>query len=124
MCTPRRTLVERFAVRQSPPKTELPANASIRGAKNKYERSLGQSRHFRRTPGTSGLGRLADILRVGRHVSKVPIPEVTGESATSGQARDDHAASLLTLDLIRAADDAPSSDSPYPTSRTVRSFNG
>ena len=52
------------------------------------------------------------------------IPEVTGESATSGQARDDHAASLLTLDLIRAADDAPSSDSPYPTSRTMRSFNG
>src|SRR6266436_4731778 len=41
MCTPRRTLVERFAVRQSPPKTELPANGSIRGAKNKYERSLG-----------------------------------------------------------------------------------
>src|ERR1700687_924627 len=41
MCTPRRTLVERFAVRQSPPKTELPANASIRGAKNKYECSLG-----------------------------------------------------------------------------------
>jgi hypothetical protein len=33
--------VERFAVRQSPPKTELPANASIRGAKNKYERNLG-----------------------------------------------------------------------------------
>src|SRR5258708_4898691 len=37
MCTPKRTLVERFAVRQSPPKTELPANASVRGAKNKYE---------------------------------------------------------------------------------------
>src|SRR5580704_5893509 len=54
----------------------------------------------------------------------LPIPEVTDESATNGQARDDHAASLLTLDLIRAADDAPSSDSPYPTSRTMRSFNG
>jgi hypothetical protein len=59
------------------------------------------------------------------HVRFVPpIPEVTGESATNGQARDDHAASLLTLDLIRAADEAPSSDSPYPTSRTMRSFNG
>ena len=85
---------------------------------------LGQSRHFARAPLTSGLPRLADIPRVSRHVRKVPIPEVTGESATSGQARDDHAASLLTLDLIRAADDAPSSDSPYPTSRTMRSFNG
>src|SRR6476620_7367992 len=38
---PGRTLAERFAVRQSPQKTELPANASIRGVKNKYERSLG-----------------------------------------------------------------------------------
>ena len=36
----------------------------------------------------------------------------------------DHAASFLTLDLDRAADDVPSSDSPYPTSRTMRSFNG
>ena len=37
---------------------------------------MGQSRHFDRTPLTSGLPRLADILRVSRHVSKVPIPEV------------------------------------------------
>src|SRR5580704_6150816 len=33
---------------------------------------------------------------------------------------DDYAASFLTLDLARAADDVPSSDSPYPTSRTMR----
>jgi hypothetical protein len=33
---------------------------------------LGQSRHFDRAPPTSGLARLADILRVIRHVSKVP----------------------------------------------------
>src|ERR1700722_20187306 len=68
--------------------------------------------------------RITDSTRASRHVRKMPVAEVTGESATSGQARDDHAASLLTLDLIRAADDAPSSDSPYPTSRTMRSFNG
>jgi len=71
-----------------------------------------------------GLPPVATVERTSRFGSFVPIPEVTGESATNGQARDDHAASLLTLDLIRAADDAPSSDSPYPTSRTMRSFNG
>jgi hypothetical protein len=32
----------------------------------------GKSRHFDRAPLTSGLPRLADILRVIRHVSKVP----------------------------------------------------
>jgi hypothetical protein len=37
---------------------------------------MGQSRHFDRTPLTSGLPRLADILWVSRHVSKVPKPEV------------------------------------------------
>ena len=41
-----------------------------------------------------------------------------------GQGMDGHAASFLAFDLNRAADDAPSSDSPYPTSRTIRSFNG
>jgi hypothetical protein len=35
--------------------------------------ALGQSRHFDRAPLTSGLPRLADILRVIRHVSNVPI---------------------------------------------------
>jgi hypothetical protein len=32
----------------------------------------GQSRHFDRTPTSSGLRRLADIFHVRRHVSKVP----------------------------------------------------
>src|ERR1700694_5204208 len=36
------------------------------------DHTLGQSRHFDRAPLTSGLPRLADILRVIRHVSKVP----------------------------------------------------
>jgi len=35
----------------------------------------GQSRHFDSAPVTSGLRQLADILRVIRHVSKVPIPD-------------------------------------------------
>ena len=34
------------------------------------------------------------------------------------------AALLACIDFTRAADDAPSSDSPYPTSRTMRSFKG
>jgi hypothetical protein len=42
---------------------------------------MGQSRHFDRTPLTSGLPRLADILWVSRHVSKVPISEVRACSA-------------------------------------------
>jgi hypothetical protein len=46
------------------------------------------------------------------------------ESAATRPRSDDQAASFLTLDLVTAADDAPSSDSPYPTSRTMRSFNG
>jgi hypothetical protein len=46
------------------------------------------------------------------------------ESAVMRPRPHDHAASFLTLDLVRAADDVPSSDSPYPTSRTMRSFNG
>jgi hypothetical protein len=33
---------------------------------------LGHSRRSDRAPFTSGLPRLADILRVGRHVSNVP----------------------------------------------------
>jgi len=37
---------------------------------------LGQSRHFGRRPTTSGLLLEADIVRAGRHVSKVPNPEV------------------------------------------------
>src|SRR5882672_6201946 len=36
----------------------------------------GQSRHFARRPTTSGLPLETDILRAGRHVSKVPKAEV------------------------------------------------
>jgi hypothetical protein len=36
---------------------------------------LGQSRHFGRRPTTSGLPLETDIVRVGRHVSKVPFPD-------------------------------------------------
>jgi hypothetical protein len=37
---------------------------------------LGLSRHFGRRPTTSGLPLETDIVRVGRHVSKVPLTEV------------------------------------------------
>jgi hypothetical protein len=38
---------------------------------------MGQTRHFERAAPTSGLPRLADILRVIRQVSKVPIGDIT-----------------------------------------------
>jgi hypothetical protein len=38
--------------------------------------SQGQSRHFDRLPLTSGLPQGADIVRAGRHLSKVPLTEV------------------------------------------------
>ena len=37
---------------------------------------MGQSRHFGRRPTTSGPPLETDIIRAGRHVSKVPTPEV------------------------------------------------
>jgi hypothetical protein len=37
---------------------------------------LGQSRHFDRAPIASGLPLRTDIGSIGRHVSKVPNPEV------------------------------------------------
>jgi hypothetical protein len=37
---------------------------------------LGHSRHFERRPVTSGLPLSTDILRVRRHVSKVPNPVI------------------------------------------------
>ena len=40
----------------------------------------GHSRRFDRRPVTSGLPRLADILRARRHVSKVPTTEVVSHS--------------------------------------------
>ena len=37
---------------------------------------VGQSRHFGRRQTTSGLPLETDIVRAGRHVSKVPHPDV------------------------------------------------
>ena len=47
---------------------------------------VGHSRHFDRAPLTSGLPRLADILRVSRHVANVPEPEVNGTQRGLGSA--------------------------------------
>jgi hypothetical protein len=49
---------------------------------------LGHSRRIDRAPFTSGLPRLADILRVSRHVSKVPATEVRlfDQLVTNGRA--------------------------------------
>jgi hypothetical protein len=41
---------------------------------------LGHSRHFGRARFTSGLPRLADIRRAGRHVPKVPNPEMASSN--------------------------------------------
>ncbi len=38
--------------------------------------AMGQSRHFDRAQLTSGLSRLADFLKVIRHVSKVPETDI------------------------------------------------
>jgi hypothetical protein len=40
--------------------------------------AMGQSRHSNLAPTTSDLPRLADIFRVHRHVSKVPISDIDG----------------------------------------------
>ena len=48
---------------------ELAAQASFPAV---FMSDMGQSRRFDRAPLTSGLPRLADILGVSRHVSKVP----------------------------------------------------
>jgi hypothetical protein len=47
----------------------------------------GQSRHFDRAPLTSGFPQLADILRVIRHVSKVPTASFDPPPVTSGLPR-------------------------------------
>ncbi len=56
------------------------------------ERSLrisatGQSRHFYRRPMTSGLPRWTDILRVRRHVLKVPIGDMTLRAPLTAESR-------------------------------------
>jgi len=45
-----------------------------------------QSRHFERAPLTSGLPRLAEILRVTRHVAKVPNPDIALERKSRPKA--------------------------------------
>jgi hypothetical protein len=47
----------------------------------------GQSRRFDRAPLTSGLPRLADILRVIRHVSKVPKNEPAHAGGAGGAVK-------------------------------------
>ena len=48
---------------------------------------MGQKRHCGRAPTTSGLPRSADILRVSRHVSKVPQADIgDGFSALAGKS--------------------------------------
>jgi hypothetical protein len=44
---------------------------------------LGQSRRFARGPASSGLPRQTDIVRAGRHVSKVPTGDIVAYSITS-----------------------------------------
>ena len=44
---------------------------------------MGQKRRFEPGPATSGLTRLADIFSVRRHVSEVPLAEVSGTCASS-----------------------------------------
>ncbi|MDB5605880.1 MAG: hypothetical protein JWP25_2780 [Bradyrhizobium sp.] len=48
---------------------------------------MGHSRRFDGAPVTSGLRRLADILRAGRHVAKVPIDDI-GRLAEMKEAAD------------------------------------
>jgi hypothetical protein len=40
----------------------------------------GHSRHFANLSMTSGLPLEADIVTAGRHVSKVPIPDIAGDA--------------------------------------------
>jgi hypothetical protein len=51
--------------------------ASCCGAKPIATAALGQTRHFGHLPTTSGLPRSTDILRLRRHVSKVPTGDIT-----------------------------------------------
>src|SRR4051812_5738573 len=59
---------------------------------------LGQTRHFDRAPITSGLLQQADLLRVRRHVSNVPIADKSAVADTlaggAGMADDDEGALL------------------------------
>jgi hypothetical protein len=52
----------------------LNSDRSSKGATS----GMGQSRHFDRRPTTSGPPLETDIVRAGRHVSKVPTAEMSG----------------------------------------------
>ena len=56
---------------------------------------LGQTRHFDRASLTSGLPRLADIPRVSRHFSKVPIAAVPNVHSRKAPATKANAQVLL-----------------------------
>jgi hypothetical protein len=49
---------------------------------------MGQSRHFGRRPTTSGPPLETDIVRAGRHVSKVPQAEVKRHAITCATLND------------------------------------
>jgi hypothetical protein len=49
----------------------IETNVLRESSTSKFSHSLGQTRHFDRAPTTSGLPRLTDIIRVGRHVSNL-----------------------------------------------------
>jgi hypothetical protein len=63
---------------------------------------VGQSRHFARAPLTSGLPRLADILRVIRHVSKVP----TCDIERAGRPKEKAAGRRLSISILINVDQA------------------
>jgi hypothetical protein len=63
-------------VQRLKPPNPIVREGSLQQTNARPDHTLGQSRHFDRAPFTSGLSRLADILRVIRHVAKVPKPEV------------------------------------------------
>jgi hypothetical protein len=46
---------------------------------------MGQTRHFEHAPIASGITREADILRAGRHVSKVPNADFPTKSSAGSQ---------------------------------------
>jgi hypothetical protein len=58
----------------------MPRKAIVTGKRSEMRRrrmsAPGQTRQFDRAPMTSGLPQQADLLRVRRHVSKVPTPDI------------------------------------------------
>src|ERR1700676_5248698 len=81
----------------------------------------GQSRRFDRPPATSGLPRLADILSVRWHVSKVPTPDI-GIPIAGGPGVHDHAGFCFPVPLSARVNSRTSFNSSSPsTSDTTRS---